>query len=386
MEVIMDTLIFLYNKSTPKKFPIITFAFDSEIEINDLTFETILNSKTTKYFINNEFLKESQLKKLQKNHWEILKLSELNADNLLSFKIINSRSLRNCLRNIDLIMRGNKQLLFRIMLNNNESIENKLFFIKKLLDYAILKGIPMVTTKQTIKTITDKRRRPMTEQESTICNNGERLIPKISHCKAEDTRHKNSYLYFKELILKDKNKNSITILDLGCGVGWGCELLSDIPNSQIIGIDIDEKSIIYADTHYKKSNINYLPISAEECLNNELIYDYIVSRGALEHFDNPLEIIKKLRYRKRLIFDVPYNEPLGQNCYHKWVNIIEETFKEYPNAKFYYEDIKGIIMKEKIGNPNMLMVMLKSKPIKKEKNNHKEVNLNDYLGYKSEDK
>jgi cyclopropane fatty-acyl-phospholipid synthase-like methyltransferase len=224
----------------------------------------------------------------------------------------------------------------------------------------------------------------MTEQERLIYNNGERLIPGVTHDAAEVTRHKSSYEFFKHEILSDKhNGHPISILDLGCGVGWGCKLLSEIPNSNVLGLDIDANSIQYAQQNYSASNISYLNLSLTSPIIRDLYYDYIVSRGVFEHLDNPLPILHQLKYKRKLIFDVPYKEFAGGNSFHKWTDIYENTFRDFPEARFYFESMSGFISNQNnLFKPNMIMVVLDS-PYKQEDDKIEENKdaLANHLGY-----
>ena len=77
----------------------------------------------------------------------------------------------------------------------------------------------------------------LSDLETLIYNNGERLIPNVTHARDELVRHKSSYLFFYRIIKHDLNqkRNSnkvIRIVDLGCGVGHGCHMLAQLPNSE----------------------------------------------------------------------------------------------------------------------------------------------------------
>ena len=199
----------------------------------------------------------------------------------------------------------------------------------------------------------------MNEIETIIYNNGEVLIPHITHNEAEYIRHLKSYEFFKNIIIKNNvNNNHISILDIGCGVGWGCKVLSEIPNSRIIGFDINKITIEYAEKNYCKNNISYFVIDIKDFINYGIYYDYIVARGSFEHIDNSLEIISSLKFNKQLIFDIPYNEPTGKNRFHKLIKVTEKTFENFENKEIYYEDINGLITKDIQNKPNMLMIIL----------------------------
>lgn len=194
-------------------------------------------------------------------------------------------------------------------------------------------------------------KKKLSPEEELIFNQGERLIPYLTHNNAEITRHQNSYRFFAQIIKQASNNEAITILDYGCGVGHGSKLLADLlPNSKIYGYDINETVLQYAAKYYNSDRITYGKC-APTC-------DYIVSRGVFEHIASGLELLKELYYTKMLIFDVPYNEP-KYNKYHLLTEITENTFNYFKNIEFYYEDINGNISKDKIKKPNMLMGVIR---------------------------
>jgi trans-aconitate methyltransferase len=72
------------------------------------------------------------------------------------------------------------------------------------------------------------------------------------------------------------------ILDLGCGVGFCTYLLSEhFKKSKIVGYDIDDVSIDFAEKYNKDKNINYVQ---DNILNSALLKsDYIFLIETLEH-------------------------------------------------------------------------------------------------------
>lgn len=182
-------------------------------------------------------------------------------------------------------------------------------------------------------------------------NHGERLVPGESHDINETIRHKSSYRFFKSIILADMERSErapLRILDLGCGVGHGSLTLSEIPNSIVVGIDASAAAINYANEHYNSNNIKFFAIKAEEYLKSEQAFDYIVSRHAIEHIPNGIEIALAFKYTCRLIINVPYLEALYDkyddriNPHHEVNEISEQNFVNYPNREFFYEDLKGL--------------------------------------------
>jgi 2-polyprenyl-3-methyl-5-hydroxy-6-metoxy-1,4-benzoquinol methylase len=190
------------------------------------------------------------------------------------------------------------------------------------------------------------------------------MIPGLTHDSKEEARHMSLYKFFKEEILADANSSPISIIDIGCGVGWGDPLLADIPNSSVLGIDISKECISYACKHYPKANISYQTMSVEELIQSDLKPDYLVSGAVFEHVDNLFSVLKQLKYNKKLIFGVPYKEKPGNSLHHKWFNLKEEDFKDFPTAKFYYSSMdSGITRTPELQSIDFLVVVEVAKPL-----------------------
>ena len=213
--------------------------------------------------------------------------------------------------------------------------------------------------------------RVLSTLEKKIYNSGERLIPKITHDFSELVRHMSSYLFFRRMIDLDiatqEKSGAVHIIDLGCGVGYGCEILSKIPNSQIMGIDCSPESIEYAKSHYIRKNITYLVVDLVEYIPKMPEFDYIVSRNTFEHIPNGLQLALNTKWRFRLMFDVPYDEPPGHNPHHLLFNIREEAFSKFPEKQLFYQDLAGFIynIAHKPPTPNIIICVCKRPSLQK---------------------
>lgn len=189
--------------------------------------------------------------------------------------------------------------------------------------------------------------RALSPIEEKVYNSGERMIPGITNSLSELIRHRSSYVFFRRIIeldLKTMDKpKPIHIIDLGCGVGHGCKTLSNIPNTQIVGIDYSPVSIEYARNHYAKKNITYQVTDLVEYIPKMPEFDYVVSRNVFEHIPDGLQLALTTRWRSRLMFDVPYDEPPGRNPYHVLFNIREKSFSTFPETELFYQDLAGVI-------------------------------------------
>lgn len=192
-------------------------------------------------------------------------------------------------------------------------------------------------------------------------NFGERLVPGESHDLDETIRHKSSYRFFETVIYADRPSNP-RILDLGCGVGHGAKTLSRIPGASIIAVDASEDAIEYAKVHYSAENIEYVVAKADEYLQLGMTFDYVVSRHALEHIPNGLELATRFTYSRRLIVNVPYMEPASdngvdlRNPHHEINDINEEHFAHYPNRAFFFEDLAGVTSKNAAGANSIICI------------------------------
>ncbi len=196
--------------------------------------------------------------------------------------------------------------------------------------------------------------------EQDIYNEGERLIPGVTHDVTEVIRHRSSYLFFKKVIELDMEKGCVSkpvkIVDLGCGVGHGCEILSKIPGSQILGVDMSAESLEYAEKFYSGKNISYRRADLKEFIAAMPEFDYVVSRGVMEHVPDGLNLISTAKWLQRLLFDVPYDEQAG-NQHHLLLGIREKDFSGFHGAELFYEDLEGVIYDTVNGSPKPNMIM-----------------------------
>jgi hypothetical protein len=204
----------------------------------------------------------------------------------------------------------------------------------------------------------------MNELQKLIYNEGERLVPYVSHGDNELIRHRSSYAFFHAVITSDlmgipKLGGKVSIADLGFGSGYGCAILSSIPSSEITGIDIGAECETFARKYYGRSNVNYFIKDLAKFIPEAGLFDYVVSRGVLEHVPDGLKLIKSINFQQRVMIDVPYDEAPG-NEHHVLTGIKEEAFADLKDCEFFYEDLEGRIYDagNKPENPNMIMVVI----------------------------
>jgi SAM-dependent methyltransferase len=202
--------------------------------------------------------------------------------------------------------------------------------------------------------------------ETAIYNDGERLIPGKTHDPDELVRHMSAYVFFKNVIEQDirngeKTDRPVRIVDLGCGVGYGCRLLSDLANVEIHGVDLSAESLQYAAIHYAAPNVIFKQADLSAFIPQMPTFDYALSRGVFEHLTDGLTLLRRVKWERRFLFDVPYREPEGRNRHHVLVNLSEADLMALENAEIFLEDFAGRIhhVGVKCDCPNVLCALRK---------------------------
>lgn len=111
----------------------------------------------------------------------------------------------------------------------------------------------------------------------TLPNTGERLIPDAEQAAWNYQVHLNRYLYTQKYIKPDW-----TILDYGCGTGYGLHTLAQSTRALCVGVDKSE-SIAYAAQRYPAGNIQYQAGDLTDVSTRYGQFDLIVSFDVIEH-------------------------------------------------------------------------------------------------------
>ena len=122
-------------------------------------------------------------------------------------------------------------------------------------------------------------------------------------------------------------------------------MLGGIIGAEVVGVEPGLETVQYAKQNYAADNISYINANLEDFVKTAPEFDYVVSRHALEHIDNGLNLALKISYKKRLMVNVPFNEAEG-NIHHKVNWIKEKDFVAYPNKEFFYEGLDGVTVIE----------------------------------------
>ena len=175
--------------------------------------------------------------------------------------------------------------------------------------------------------------------ERAVFLQGDTVFPR------ETTRYK----WANENLLGNK------IFELGCSSGYGAQFFpKDI---EYTGLDYDPIIVEVAkeqnwlpNAKFVNADINLYPID---------YYDTIVAFEVIEHLDNGLEVVEKLKkHCKRLLITVPMNEPVGFWGHHHKIHGLNES--HFPGFKFNYINEVGEIKEtaDPINETNRLNLMI----------------------------
>lgn len=101
----------------------------------------------------------------------------------------------------------------------------------------------------------------------------------------------------RHLILKTINElpSPGMILDVGCGIGELCQLISSqYPNAEIVGIDPSSKMIKRAARNFSAKNINYV-CGHHDSLPSGQQFDVIVSTNAFPYIPDKNKFLKDIK-------------------------------------------------------------------------------------------
>jgi len=145
-------------------------------------------------------------------------------------------------------------------------------------------------------------------------------------------REASRYIWANEHLL---GKN---ILEVGCSSGYGIQFL---PNDiYYVGVDYDEKITKYAAMQGWRNNTLYVHADINTLALQQ--HDTIIAFEVIEHLDNGLEIVEKLKkHCRRLLISVPYNEPVGfWGEHHKLHGLTE---KDLPGFQYEFINQDGYV-------------------------------------------
>jgi len=124
-----------------------------------------------------------------------------------------------------------------------------------------------------------------------ISKTGERVIPEKFESKEE------YLIYLRHLFAyefaKDKIPQNSFILEVGCGEGYGTNLLSQNV-AKIIGLDVDKNTIAYASKKYESENCVFRVYDGVKIPFEDNTFDAVISFQVIEHIQDDINYILEI--------------------------------------------------------------------------------------------
>jgi ubiquinone/menaquinone biosynthesis C-methylase UbiE len=111
----------------------------------------------------------------------------------------------------------------------------------------------------------------------------------------------NSHIHYQEWQIRkrssqkliawlEKKDKPLKILEVGCGNGWLSSRLSAIPNTTVVGMDVNETEIDQAKRIFRKDNLEFILASLNHGWYQQDKFDIIVFAASIQYFPS-LKII-----------------------------------------------------------------------------------------------
>ena len=102
------------------------------------------------------------------------------------------------------------------------------------------------------------------------------------------------FLGVLDRIRRDR-KCGLRILDLGCGNGWAVTRHLGNSGDEVLGIDLYQPCIDYAQNNFGHNALEFRCLSAESLQETSTRWDVIVLADMLEHLDDPTVVLRTCR-------------------------------------------------------------------------------------------
>ena len=153
----------------------------------------------------------------------------------------------------------------------------------------------------------------------------------------------------------NENLLGTKVFELGCSSGYGTQFFpKDIDYTGLdydpIIVEVAQEQSWLSKAKFVNADINHYELDQ---------YDTIVAFEVIEHLDNGLEVVEKLKkHCKRLLITVPMNEPVGFWGHHHKIHGLNE--RNFPGFTFKYINEAGEIkdIPDQLNEHNHLNLMI----------------------------
>ncbi len=167
----------------------------------------------------------------------------------------------------------------------------------------------------------------------SYAHTGERVSPEIPDENFQ--AHLQVYQFMAQFV---KGK---TVLDVGCGTGYGANYLLEQGAGSVWGVDHAGDAIAYAKKHYTDPRISFREMNAEVLSLPNDSFDVVTSSENLEHLKNPskciAEIKRVLKRKGLLVLGTPNKELSSPGA--------EKSGNPFHEKEFTFEELDSLLRK-----------------------------------------
>jgi 2-polyprenyl-3-methyl-5-hydroxy-6-metoxy-1,4-benzoquinol methylase len=175
---------------------------------------------------------------------------------------------------------------------------------------------------------------------------GERIIPKQMKPNNGMLLEHLARYYFATPYIQGR------VLDIACGTGYGCHMVAKVCKrevAEIIGVDNDAETVLYAHREYNHQKVTYLLGDAEDPhLPDKLgAFDTILSFETIEHLNNDQlfmdSLYRMLKPGGTLVLSSPFGRGRGKptsepfHVHQLTSEQFEELFIRFTHVDIYYQ-------------------------------------------------
>jgi 2-polyprenyl-3-methyl-5-hydroxy-6-metoxy-1,4-benzoquinol methylase len=133
------------------------------------------------------------------------------------------------------------------------------------------------------------------------------LVTDIAHHRYKIPEHLLRYLFAQQFV------KGRSILDVGCGAGYGSAIMAKNGARRVVGVDLSEESILYARKYFRMENLEFMVMDAKRVGFEDESFDVVISMEVIEHIAEQsvfLEEIKRVFKEKWGLHPVNSGEEL----------------------------------------------------------------------------
>jgi 2-polyprenyl-3-methyl-5-hydroxy-6-metoxy-1,4-benzoquinol methylase len=159
----------------------------------------------------------------------------------------------------------------------------------------------------------------------------ERVNPQEMAGLLMESEHRGRYWWATQLV------EGGTVLDAGCGTGYGTEILAAAAE-RVVGIDISQEAIDYAHSHYEQSSSEFSVGDLRALPFEEDTFDLVVSFEVIEHIEEQQLVISELhrvlRPKGVLVISSPNRAVYPSGNPHHIHEYLPEEFQQALESEF----------------------------------------------------